>query len=964
VQGKNGSIVSTFPVKGCRFFVALCGVLALALASPFAGVAHATTVRYSTDAQLVALSDRVVHGRVLDVRTEKDPDGNRIYTIARIAVLEDFTGFTDGVIEVRELGGTVGTTRLWIPGAAQYTPGEEILVCLKQKAGIWYSVAKSYSTFHIDANAIASRDVTGVTVIGAPTQTANSVDVRTIDDFRRTVISVKGAHSVTPPEGAAAAAGAVAAGDAGTPVSESFTLLGPLRWAKADTNASVVWYRNPASPAPPSISNIDALIAIAMQAWTNPSDASIILNFSGTRAIGADTPYCAPSVAGAGLITFEDPTNEINAPVIAMGGGCSDGTTTTVNGTTFQGFSRAFAVFNNAAEIDSSVLTTTNFLRVMTHEVGHGIGLGHTQPSTPNATSNLMYASCCYGTMPVPPAIGPDDHDGLVFIYPQTSTPPGGGGPTPTPGDADGDGLPDAWEVQYGLNPNDATGDNGPNGDPDHDNFTNLQEYQNGTHPRGFVKRYLAEGVVNQFFDTQLALLNPGDATAKVLVRLQTDGGSEKPYFFEIGPHTRTTVTSATIKSLLTAGSFATLVESDQLVVVDRTVTWGGGYGSSAETAVESPSSTWYLAEGATGGPFDLFYLLQNPNTTPVIAQVTYLQPGGATPLVKSYTVPAKGRYTIWVDAEKFPDDNGTTQLASADVSGVIAVTSGGGVSCAPGSTEPRCQIIVERSMYLSRPDQSFAAGHDAAGVTTPEKRWFLAEGATSNFFDMYVLIENPNPGTAHVTVNYLLTSGAPFTKQYDISGNSRFTILVNDEEIPAGSGQKPLAGAEISTVVNSDLPIVVERAMWWPRGNWYEAHDVAGSTESGTKWAVAEGEQGGAFNTHTYVLIANVGAMDANISVKVMLENGTIITSPATLTVPANSRKTVEIVDSPLFSGVNGKRFGVVVESLNNQPIVIERSMYSDYAGQFWAAGTAALGACLQCGATSSVTSSTTTSH
>jgi hypothetical protein len=958
------SIVSTFPGSCCRFFVAACGVLALCLASPFAGIAHATTVLYQTDAQLVALSDRVLHGRVLDVRTEMDPDGHRIYTIARIAVLEDFTGFTDGIIEVRELGGTVGSMRLWIPGAATYTPGEEVLLCLKQHSGKWLSVAKAFSAFHVDANAIARRDATGVDVIGAPAQSVDAADVRTVDDFRRTVISVRGAHSVKPPEGAAAAAAAVAAGDTSTPVSEGFTLLGPLRWAKADTNAAVVWYRNPASPAPGSAGNIDTIIQVAMQAWTNPTDASIILSYAGARSIGSDTPYCAPSAPGVGVITFEDPTDEIFSPTIAVGGGCSDGTNTTVNGTSFQGFSRAFAVFNNASDIDASVLTPLNFLRVVTHEVGHGIGLGHTQPSTPNATSNLMYASCCYSTQPVPPAIGPDDHDGLVFIYPVSGTTPPGGGPNPTQGDADGDGLPDSWEMQYGLSPNDATGDNGANGDPDHDGFTNLQEYQNGTHPRGFVKRYLAEGVVNQFFDTQLAILNPGDAPAKVLARLQTDGGTEKPYFFEIPAHTRSTVSTATIKTLLTAGSFATLVESDQMVVVDRTVTWGGGYGSSAETAVESPANTWYLAEGATGGPFDLFYLLQNPNATPVTAQVTYLRPGGAAPLVKSYAVPAKGRYTIWVDDEKFPDNNGTRQLASADVSGIINVTASGATACASGSTLPQCQIIVERSMYLSRPEQSFAAGHDAAGVTAPSEHWFLAEGATSNFFDMYVLIENPSTTTANVTVNYLLTSGAPFTKQYTVPGNSRFTILVNEEEIPAGSGQKPLAGAEISTTVDSDVPIVVERAMWWPHGDWYEAHDVAGSTESGTKWAVAEGEQGGAFNAHTYVLIANVGDLDANVSVKVMLENGTVITSPASLTVPAKSRKTVEIADSPLFSGVNGKRFGVVVESVNGQPIVIERSMYSDHAGQFWAAGTAALGACLQCGATTPATSSTTTSH
>lgn len=60
--------------------------------------------------------------------------------------------------------------------------------------------------------------------------------------------------------------------------------------------------------------------------------------------------------------------------------------------------------------------------------------------------------------------------------------------------DSDGDGLPNYWEKQYGLDPDDdgttdetspgtKDGPNGALGDPDGDNLTNLQEFQFGTNP-------------------------------------------------------------------------------------------------------------------------------------------------------------------------------------------------------------------------------------------------------------------------------------------------------------------------------------------------------------------------------------------------------------------------------------------------------------------------------------------------
>ncbi len=87
--------------------------------------------------------------------------------------------------------------------------------------------------------------------------------------------------------------------------------------------------------------------------------------------------------------------------------------------------------------------------------------------------------------------------------------------------------------------------------------------------------------------------------------------------------------------------------------------------------------------------------------------------------------------------------------------------------------------IVVERAMYSSLPGQAFAAGHNSAGVTAPATRWFLAEGATGTFFDLYVLIANPSSEAAEVDVEFLLTNGTVVLKHYRIGANSRDTMSV-----------------------------------------------------------------------------------------------------------------------------------------------------------------------------------------
>ncbi|MDB4296253.1 LamG domain-containing protein [bacterium] len=49
--------------------------------------------------------------------------------------------------------------------------------------------------------------------------------------------------------------------------------------------------------------------------------------------------------------------------------------------------------------------------------------------------------------------------------------------------DNDNDDLPNAWENLFGLDPEDNTGDNGADGDPDMDTISNIDEFNNGTSP-------------------------------------------------------------------------------------------------------------------------------------------------------------------------------------------------------------------------------------------------------------------------------------------------------------------------------------------------------------------------------------------------------------------------------------------------------------------------------------------------
>ena len=493
--------------------------------------------------------------------------------------------------------------------------------------------------------------------------------------------------------------------------------------------------------------------------------------------------------------------------------------------------------------------------------------------------------------------------------------------------DRDGDGLDDRWEIAMGLDYTSGAGADGTAGDPDGDGVTNLEEQDAGTHPRGVTRQLLAEGAQNQFFSTRLGLANPGSVAATAVVRFDGDSGASSTVNVFVPAGGKRTLFMDEVAS--PSASFSTVIESSVPIVADRTMSWDStAYGAHAERASAAPSTTWFLAEGATGA-FSLFYLLQNPGDTAASVTIRYLRPAPLPPIERTYALPPHIRLTLPVEQQD-------PALAWTDVSAAIT------------ATQP---ILVERAMYRSLPGQPFAAGHASAGVPAAATNWFLAEGATGDFFDLFILLANPNATAANVEVRYLLPDGTVLAKTYTVAPESRRTIYVDGEDFPGVGAALAHVDVSAAVTVTNGVPIVVERSMWFPGPTvtspfWSEAHNSPGATGAATRWGLADGEDGGARAVQTFVLIANTSPTPARVRLTVMRE---LVTTPGggvppptlVLSLPPNSRTTVPM---HTLDGLAGTRFGVLVESIETVPLaqlVVERSMYWNANGVTWAAGT-----------------------
>jgi hypothetical protein len=301
---------------------------------------------------------------------------------------------------------------------------------------------------------------------------------------------------------------------------------------------------------------------------------------------------------------------------------------------------------------------------------------------------------------------------------------------------------------------------------------------------------YFAEGSQGFFF-TYLLLANPNANANTATVEYLREGMTPVTRSYQLAPNSRTTIDMGEDVQLINQ-SFGMIVTFDEPGVAERAMyfglepLWKAGHESAG---VQALSTSWFLAEGATGPFFETFVLLANPGDAAAEATVTFL-PESGVPVVKTKTVPARGRLTINVEAED-------QSLLNAAVATRVE------------STQP---IVVERAQYWPDPAPQWYEAHNSFGVTEPAFGWGLAEGRVGGpqDYQTYILLANPGNAASTVQMVFLREGQTPVTKSFTVQPTSRFTVSTGP-----GSLVPELRNEQFGALIVSSEPIVVERAMY-----------------------------------------------------------------------------------------------------------------------------------------------------
>jgi len=292
---------------------------------------------------------------------------------------------------------------------------------------------------------------------------------------------------------------------------------------------------------------------------------------------------------------------------------------------------------------------------------------------------------------------------------------------------------------------------------------------------------YLPEGSSNWGFETWTLVENPNPGPASVTLTYMTETQGPKVVQKTIPAYSRATYN---MQADIGAADSSIQVSSDIPVVAERSMYKDNRREGSCSIGATTPSSDYFLAEGATGYDvgFTTYVLVQNPQSTPTDVTLTYQTASGKV-AGPSFTMQPNSRKTVRVNDQLPANTNVSTQVHGSQ------------------------PIIAERAMYWD--NGTGTAFHASIGLPSPHMTFYVPDGQTSNGWETWTLVENPNPAAVTVRITYLPQGGGtPVSFTDEIPPGTRASYSMADK-IPSGRASimvQSLDGAR---------PVMVERAMY-----------------------------------------------------------------------------------------------------------------------------------------------------